>query len=205
MGLKKKVHSFWDARVRPLGVTRSVSRVVNKRHLTAAVYAQYGSKLVVLNDSGRELEHCGVDVSVGDLRRLRPGKNHTDNSAPAVRELYTSAVEAIGTPEPEVTAPEPEVIIEPEVAPEPEVVVEPVVEPVVEAEAPAEVKVEEPAEVVAEEAPKPKAKRKPRAKKAKATTKVDLKAEEDKIKAAFTPEVVEAPAPLPETDEDPFK
>lgn len=159
---RKRVYSFWNKHVRQLSLHFKQYKILEARRLTPVVMRQLGSRLVIIDELTRELEHCGDLVPARLLRTCVACKDATpEPKAPAVREVFGTAAPKAAKPEPK---PKPKPKPEPKPAPEPEVAPEPVVEP----EAAAPEAVEAPAE---EEAPKPTRKKTTRRSTKKAATK----------------------------------
>lgn len=178
MGYKKRVHSFWPTTVRPLSISANQFRIIDGRKVTPAVLKKYGSRLIILDEGTKALEHCGADITDAQLVNARPREDMTEQAAPAAKTLYGSSTSKKTTPKVEEKAAE--------VKPEPKPVVEEVVEEVVETVEVApepEVAVAEEAPAV-EEAPAPTKKRRGR-------------------KAA--PQKSADPVVEPEVDADPFE
>lgn len=158
---RKRVYSFWNKHVPQLSLHFKQYKILEARRLTPIVMRQLGSRLVIIDELTKQLEHCGDLVQTAHLRLCAYNKDATpEPKAPAVRARYNYDAPKAAKPEPK-----PEPVIEP--TPEPEAAPEPVVEP--EAAAPEAVEaVEAPAE---EEAPKPTRKKTTRRSSKKGTTK----------------------------------
>jgi len=91
----KRVYSAWTSPVAQLGVAPNQSRVLESSRLTPAVLRQYGSKLVVLDEASRALEHCGQEIDAQFLKSCRPRMNRTNSTAPAVQAVYRLAPEPV--------------------------------------------------------------------------------------------------------------
>lgn len=153
---RKRVYSFWNKNVPQLSLHFKQYKIVEARRLTPIVMRQLGSRLVIIDELTKQLEHCGDLVQTPHLRLCAYNKDATpEPKAPAVLGLQPTAAPKSAEPKPEPT---------PEPTPEPEVAPEPVVEP----EAAAPEAVEAPAE---EEAPKPTRKKTTRRSSKKGTTK----------------------------------
>ena len=161
---RKRVYSFWNKSVPQLSLHYKQYKIVEARRLTPIVMRQLGSRLVVIDELTRDLEHCGDLIPARLLRTCAFRKDVTpEPKAPAVAEIFGSVAPEAAKPEPE-PKPEPKPEPAPEPTPEPEAAPEPVVEP----EPAAPEAVEAPAE---EEAPKPTRKKTTRRSSKKATTK----------------------------------
>lgn len=63
MSTIKRVFSEWPGVVGPLSLLKGRPRLIHRDRLTPSIMRSYGSRLVVLDETTKLVEHCGVAVS----------------------------------------------------------------------------------------------------------------------------------------------